>query len=367
MAPRTSTTSLREQLRELAGAVGRPIATIYLPTPSASEDAAQQFDIRRRNLPTELAEAGASEEIAAVVSDALADRQHADGAAFVLVADAERVLVDRTLDRPVSRSLVHVGPAPALLPALRAEQDDLFHVAVLLDRAGGDVWIRSHLGQSDQTAEVDGDDLHLQRSHPGGWSQRRFQQRAENAWEHNAQQVIDELAEMVDLERLDRIVVGGDTRAVGFFTQHLPTASRDRVIVVDGARHADHAAFLDGADTAIRTAAKSEEVDDLRHLREELAVEVAQEGLEVLSLLSEGRVDKLFVVDDTGQPDRLQVPFTTDPLLAGPMAEAMSATQTGPATDLAVMIAQQMGTEIHVLPSHGARLPEAGLGARLRG
>ena len=367
MAPATSSTSLREQLRELAGSVGRPIATIYLPMPSATEDAAQQFDIRRRNVPSELAEAGADEELISVVSEALAEHQHGDGAALLLVADAEQVLINRTLSRPISQPLVHVGPAPALLPALRAEQDDLFHVAVLLDRSGGDVWIRSHLGESEQTAEVDGDDLHLQRSHPGGWSQRRFQQRAENAWEHNANQVVEELAEMVDLDRLDRIVVGGDTRAVGFFTEHLPQAGRDRVIVVDGARHADHDAFLDGADTAIRAAAKSEEVDDIRQLREELAVDVAEEGLEVLTLLSEGRVDKLFVVDDTGNEDRLYVPFTVDPLLAGPLAEQMSATESGPATDLAVMIAPQMGTEIHVLPSHGARLPKAGLGARLRG
>jgi hypothetical protein len=360
-------TPLRETLDELTDAVGRPMATIYLPLPSASEDAAQQFDIRRRNVPRQLLDAGADDALAAVAEHALTDRQHSDGAALLLVVDTGGVLVDRTLIRPVSREVLRIGPAPALLPALRAEQDDLDHAAVLLDRAGADVWVRSTLEHAEQTAEVEGDTEFIHRAQPGGWSQRRFQQRSENTWESNASEVVAELLELVDLDRLDRIVVAGDTRAVGFFTEHLPSKSKERLIVVEGSRHSDHDAFLDAADTAIRTAAKEHEVSDIRQLREELATDVAVEGLEVLSLLAEGRVERLFVVDDTESDERLQVPYTVEPLLAGPMAEEMSASERGPAADLAVLMAHRMGTAIHVLPSHGARLPAAGLAARLRG
>lgn len=362
-----SVTPIRDLLDELADAVGRPMATIYLPLPSASEDAAQVFDIRRRNLPGELVEAGADEAIASVVERALADRQHLDGAALLLVADAERALVDRPLVRPVSRELVRVGPAPALLPALRAEQDDLDHVAVLVDRAGADLWVRSGLVHGAQTAEVQGDTEHIHRAHPGGWSQRRFQQRAENTWESNAAEVVAELLELVDLDRMDRIVVAGDTRAVGFFTEHLPARGKERLIVVEGSRHSDHDAFLDEADTVIRTAAKEHEVDEIRQLREELAKDVAVEGLEVLTLLAEGRVEQLFVVDDTERDDRLEVAYTVEPLLGGRLAEEVSSTERVSATDLSVLMARRMGTGIHVLPSHGARLPDAGLAARVRG
>lgn len=362
-----STTPFRDLLDELNDAVGRPMATIYLPLPRASEDAAQVFDIRRRNLSGELVEAGADEAIASVVDRALADRQHLDGAALVLVADAERTLVDRPLVRPVSREMIRIGPAPALLPALRAEQDDLDHVAVLIDRAGADLWVRSGLVHGAQTAEVQGDTLHIHRSHPGGWSQRRFQQRSENTWDSNASEVVAEMLELVDLDRMDRIVVAGDTRAVGFFTEHLPARGQDRLIVVDGSRHADHDAFLDEADTAIRTAAKEHEVAEIRQLREELATDVAVEGREVLTLLAEGRVERLFVVDDTEADDRLHVPYTAEPLLAGRLAEDVAATEWASATDLSVLMARRMGTAIHVLPSHGARLPEAGLAARVRG
>lgn len=360
-------TPLRELLDELTDTVGRPMATIYLPLPSASEDAPQKFDIRRRNLGRDLTDAGADEAIVAVVDRTLAERQHLDGAALLIVADADRALIDRPLFRPVSRELFRLGPVPALLPALRAEQDDLDHVAVLVDRAGADVWVRSNLDHSEQTTEVKGDTEHIHRSKPGGWSQRRFQQRSENTWESNASEVVDELLELVDLDRLDRIVVAGDTRAVGFFTEHLPVRGKERLIEVDGSRHADHDAFLDAADIAIRTAARENEVAEIRQLREDLATGTSVQGVEVLSLLAEGRVERLFVVDDTEADDRVEVAFTVDPLLGGPMAEEMSATERASATDLAVIMARRMGSAIHVLPSAGVGLPDAGLAARLRG
>jgi hypothetical protein len=359
--------AVRDQLDLLVEAAGRPQVTLYLPTPSATEDAARQFDVRRRHLESELAAAGAPDGAAEVMAAALAAHHHSDGETLLLVADAERVLLDQALRRPVRRQLVRVGPAPALLPALRAEQDDLYHVAVLLDREGADVWVRSGLGPADEHATVAGDTEHIHRGHPGGWSQRRFQQRAEGTWDANARLVVDEVRGQVDLDRVDHLVVAGDERAVGFFVAALPAGARQRMVEVDGSRHADHDLFLDAVDTAIRSAAKQAEVGEIRQLRDELAADTAVEGIEVLSLLSQGRVEVLFVADDTDDDDRLQVPFSTDPLLAGPMAEEAGPAGHGPASDLAVLIAHSMGSEIHVLPSRGARNPHQGLGARLRG
>jgi hypothetical protein len=46
--------------------------------------------------------------------------------------------------------------------------------------------------------EATGDDPMLRKSNPGGWSQRRYQQRAENLWEENAKAVADQVAGLVD-------------------------------------------------------------------------------------------------------------------------------------------------------------------------
>ncbi len=37
------------------------------------------------------------------------------------------------------------------------------------------------------TEQVEGETEYIRRGAPGGWSQKRFQQRAENTWEHNGQ------------------------------------------------------------------------------------------------------------------------------------------------------------------------------------
>ena len=49
-------------------------------------------------------------------------------------------------------------------------------------------WVGIHGDSPEEVqVQVDGDELHIHRPHQGGWSQRRFQQRAENQWEANAQ------------------------------------------------------------------------------------------------------------------------------------------------------------------------------------
>ncbi|MDF2741972.1 MAG: hypothetical protein K0S88_3342, partial [Actinomycetia bacterium] len=50
----------------------------------------------------------------------------------------------------------------------------------------------------DREVRVEGEELHVTRSASGGWSQRRFQQRAENRWQQNAGAVAEALTRLVD-------------------------------------------------------------------------------------------------------------------------------------------------------------------------
>jgi hypothetical protein len=159
------------------------MATIYLPSPSAVEDAAKRHDIEVGNVFKELAELGVSDQFEEVVAEALAEHQHRDDAALALVATPCEILLAHHLQRPISRAVVAVGRTPRLLPLLQATQCDIDHLAVLLDRTGADVWHRDGVGDPIDTKVVSGQEHHVHRGHPGGWSQRRFQQIAENAWE----------------------------------------------------------------------------------------------------------------------------------------------------------------------------------------
>jgi hypothetical protein len=81
---------------------------------------------------------------------------------------------------------------------------------------------------ADADNELEGETQDIARSAPGGWSQRRFQQRAENAWEDNARGVADEVAHLARAIDARFVAVAGDVRATAFLVEHLPDASPHR-------------------------------------------------------------------------------------------------------------------------------------------
>lgn len=337
----------RSTLLDAYRTVGEPRATIYIPTPSAQEDAEQRLEILRKNVSTQLEDLGAASDLVATVEHHLATLEHDDGPGRVLVATAEACVLDGRLERPVSRLAVHHGPTPALLPLLAATQVDVDHLAVLLDRTGADVLLRHGVSDPIDRSEIDGPDVRVHRSHPGGWSQKRFQQTAENAWENNAREIVDAMAE--EHPDVDLVVCGGDVRAVGFFTEHLP--ARYAREVVDASRHADEGAFLDAVDAVLRDRSATAIVELLERWRQARADGSGSSGLDVLADLVAGRVDHLLVVDDTTDPSRPQEPFAfEDPILHAPPARS---TTVAPVTDAAVAIAIATGAGVTVVPSTG--------------
>ncbi len=336
------------------------MATVYMPTLSTTFDAEQQFEIRTKNACSDLEEAGASADLVERVSAAIAGHDHDDGAAIVLVATADDVILDLAMDRPVDRLVASVGPTPLLLPMIAAAQADEPHLAVLLDRTGADVYRRDGVGAPIDALQVDGDDVRVHRGHPGGWSQRRFQQTAENAWENNAVDVIEAI--LSEFGRDLPMIVAGDERAVGFFRAHLPS-SIDAVII-DGSRHADHDAFLDGADVAMRTRAAERIVADIERLRDHLGAGSGATGVEVLEMLSRGQVEHLLVGNDALDDERPTARFDFSVPMHRLDADHESAT-LAPITDGAVALAVQTGATVTVVPAHVAGLDD-GLGAILR-
>ena len=362
--PDMRTDATRDDLLDLFRHAGDELATVYLPTVSAVEDARDRLDIRVGNVLSELAERGASPAVVDGVTRALEGHDHAAGAGLVLVASPAGVLLHHPTIRPVARTVVHVGPTPQLLPILRATQADIDHLAILLDRSGADAWTRHDLGEPVAADSVDGDDEHIHRGHPGGWSQRRFQQRAENTWEANAKLVVEEI--VADDDRPEVLVIGGDVRAVGFFRQHLPADVE--VIEVEGSRAADHDAFLDRVDTAIRSLAAARLVDEIGELRDAVAEGRGAAGREVLMLATQGRIDRLYVVDDTFADDRptSRFDFTVPMVVDDDTPSGEGGITMAPSTEGAVTLAVATGAEVIVLPTEVAGLG-AGVAGLLRG
>ena len=116
-----------------------------------------------------------------------------------------------------------------------------------------------------------GGDHPIHKAQPGGWSQRRHQQRVDATWEQNADEVAAEVVRLA--ERIDArlVLVTGDVRAVKLLSGSLPDEVRALVREVEGSRADDGSELVreDEVDRCLATAVAAETADALQKLKEE--------------------------------------------------------------------------------------------------
>jgi hypothetical protein len=285
-----------------------PFVTVYLDTDPEVENAAQHSMAHWRNVRRDLEEAGAPATALDAVEQVVPDAHHA-GKALAAVADGSGLLLWRGLVDPIARDVGLVGALPAVAPMLDEQQSNPTHVVVQCDRAGADIGVFAAEGRGRSALlEVQAADPHdpdLRKSKPGGWSQRRYQERAENAWEQSAKEVVERLTKVCDIVEPRLVLVGGDVRAVQLLKDHLPPRVANVVREFDG-----------DPSSAVREVAAlvaEDTVAVLEKLREELGQhDRAVQGVDAtLAALSAARVDTLLVHDDPD--DDRHCWFATDP------------------------------------------------------
>jgi len=111
-------------------------------------------------------------------------------------------------------------------------------VVALADRAGADLYAFRHGPEDapDVRQEVRGDEFPIRKVKPGGWSQRRYQERAENTWEENAEDVAGAIVRLAGRVDARLVVLAGDERARGLIAHAWPAGFDTPVEVVHGER-----------------------------------------------------------------------------------------------------------------------------------
>jgi hypothetical protein len=280
-------------LRRLVDASG-PFLTIAFPTPSSLDDAAHRLDVRWKNARREAQALSWDEDDLTDLDGIVTTLPHDGGAGLVILRASDGAALIEFVDEPLEEQVV-TGTAPRLATVLEARQRAVPHIVVEADRTGADIHGFDG-GQILSTEQVEGDTEHIHRGHPGGWSQRRFQQRAENTWERNADDVAEVIAELDGRIGAALVFIAGDVRARHLVRDALPDRVRDRTVLIeagspdgiadDVVRHvSDHAArhvreLAEKVRNRIGTATASTDLDD------------------VMSSFEAGRVDHLLVHDD---------------------------------------------------------------------
>lgn len=356
--------------------------SLYLSTGSGRENAAQEMALRWKNARNRLAEDGAPEATLAAIDREVTDPVTGDGRmvgpAVAVVAAADSVRWSGSLPAPLDREVVaRYGPLPEVLPLLAAAQAQVPHLAVLTDRTGAEIAARLPDGGSqweERVEQVEGADSPvIHRGAPGGWSQRRFQQRAEVQWDQNAAQVAEVLTKLTDKTRPRFVAVAGDVRALQFLRDNAPKRLRDLLQPVGG-EYRSIEMVLEHADRLVADTVREDTARLLSQFTEERAQgDLAAAGAaDTLAALSRGQVATLLICDQVvGDRTAWFGPAATDVAvereqLAAAGASGVGAPASGRLTDVAVRAALGTGAEIRVLDSEEAEALPEGLGGLLR-
>jgi hypothetical protein len=286
----TSTDDLAE-----FGKVDGPFATVLLPAPSDRADSQHTLDVRWRNARREL-EGQWPDERLDQLDHIVGGLEHGAAAAFVIVHRADGALLVEELSTGLRGVATHVGDHPRLLEIIEHRQRTLPHIVIETDRAGASISVFD-AGEPTFHTTVEGDTEHIHRSRGGGWSHRRFQQRAENTWERNADDVADVIRDLARQYEPAIIAIAGDVRAIQMLHDDLADQFGPVLVRVE-------AGEPDGIADEVLTA-----LDDV-HARFQVAMLDRfrdQHGLtdpdEVMAALAEGRVDTLLVAGPPASSD----------------------------------------------------------------
>lgn len=363
---------------DLAGLLAgeRPCATVYLATGTGGEEGLSEVEPRWRALRGHLAGSGCPAPALAAV-DPLVHRHHSEEGCLVAVADESGLRYTTHEPETPRQDLGTWDSLPSLVPVIEWRQMAVPHVLVVADRTGADL-VGVAAGEAEVHEEAGGYTDPVTKSKPGGWSQRRYQQRAENNWERNARAVAAEVADLAGRVKARLVLVTGDVRAVGLLEDAVPDALRPDMRVLE------HGVGTDAlADESVRLLADlvaRDTVAALRALRAGLGSPPegpagtpagghrAVEGPEpTLGALRRGQVATLLVHDDPADrrrawwgPEAVHAALGPDELASLGVARPAEARLV----DVALRAALMTGAGVRVVPSAGG--PAGGLGAILR-
>ena len=290
--PRAMDVSL-DDLRPLIDADG-PFLTVLLPAPSQHADSAERFAVRCKNALKEVSGDWPADDLAELEHE-LAALPHDAGASVIVVHAQGGPTHVEFIDDEVEPRL-YEGPLPRLAPLIEARRRTVAHVVVEADKSGAS--LNAFEGGRVLDSEiVEGETLHIHRGHPGGWSQRRFQQRAENTWEENADDIAEsahELARRIDA-RL--VAVAGPARARSMVVESLEALVRNDEYSIAAIEQGDVDGIVDAVTRLTADVAARDAVAAIERAKASMATADDFDG-DVLAALDAGRVDTLLVHDD---------------------------------------------------------------------
>ncbi|GAA3986436.1 Vms1/Ankzf1 family peptidyl-tRNA hydrolase [Streptomyces plumbiresistens] len=207
-----------------------PWASVYVDTSRHTEDTPHERHLAAMAVSRELSGQGADEETCRAVREALEELQHSsEPHGRAVFARAGEVVLDPPLTRAPDGNSAYWAPLPHTAPLLELAGEDTVCIVGYVDRKGADFELRSAFGPQD-AGSVAGRQYPIHRTRSTDWSERHFQLRVENTWEHNAAEIADALAVCQEETQADLLILVGDDRERRTVHDRLPKRLHDRVV-----------------------------------------------------------------------------------------------------------------------------------------
>ncbi|MGV9250059.1 baeRF2 domain-containing protein [Streptomyces sp. NPDC003697] len=288
-----------------------PWASVYVDTSRHADDTPRERRPTVRELVGELSVRGADEATCRAVEDAIEDlRTSPDVHGRALFARGGRIVLDPCLARrPPGGGTAVWAPLPRAAPLLDLAGEDPVAIVAYVDRKGADFELRDARGRQRARA-VAGRRHPVHRAGGAAWSERQFQLKVENTWEHNAAEIADALSVSQEESRADLLVLVGDARALREVRERLPRRLHERVVEAShgtaaGTRLPDDA--VDGLRAAYVHRRAEAELDRFRSARTPDAggrVEAAEGLPGLLEAAREQQIEELLLRPDGVDPHR---------------------------------------------------------------
>jgi peptide subunit release factor 1 (eRF1) len=237
MAEKSTTaleTPLREKLDRLAAVAPGSIISLYLDLRPDHNGQRHRVDTFLKNGFDEQTRSMSGETRAAFdntlqrVRQYLSEQDPAFAKAVAIFASTTGDLFETIpLEAPVEQPSMHVGSVPHLYPLARLNDQYPRYAALLVDTNSADLYVFA-LGVETRHEVVTNEKT--RRTQMGGWSQARYQRRADNFHKQHMKEVVDLLDKVVTQERINHIVVACDEVAKRFLMEQLPKHLADKVI-----------------------------------------------------------------------------------------------------------------------------------------
>ncbi len=355
-----------------------PVVSLYLnlaPAQNGRENyeafIRKAFADRVKGMPAESPERESFEKDHERIRHYLDDEVNRSSNGLAIFASAGANLFEAIqVDAPIEQHWLFVGSVPHLYPLARLIDSYPRYAALILDTNKAQIFVFG-LGTTERTEQVT--NQKTRRTSKGGWSQARYQRRADNIHLHHIKEVIETLDKLVREEGLQHVVIAGDEVALNLLREQLPQALAEKV--VDSAkwdRSAGEAEILKVSLEALRekdAETDAEKVEELLGAWRSGGLGVA--GPEAtIAALQLGQVDELIIA---ATPDTLKpVQRLPDDSAPGEVQAETSAPQ-GAAdegrlklSDELVTRAEQTGARIRFIENADLLTDIGGVGALLR-